>query len=137
MWQLGVICFSADGRSRISISMPQSGNRGIGESAQERAASESESESTILENKIAPTVELRSSGPKSNINLTPTDFTFGPQTSFSLLLFIGYNRFLQKRMKVIGPFKTVRVKSYHTSSLGTNSKVFYNVYVMKVSCNMK
>ena len=35
------------------------------------------------------TVELRSSGPKSNGNLTPTDLTFGAQTSFSLTIYIG------------------------------------------------
>ena len=39
------------------------------------------------------TVELRSSGPKSNGNLTPTDLTFGPHTSFSLSIYIGCNRF--------------------------------------------
>ena len=31
------------------------------------------------------TIKLHSSRPKSNGNITPTDLTFGPQTSFSLL----------------------------------------------------
>ena len=34
-------------------------------------------------------VEFHSSGPKSNGNLTPTDLNFGPQTSISLILYIG------------------------------------------------
>ena len=34
-------------------------------------------------------------GPKSNGNLTPTDTTFSPQTSFFFILYIGYNRFWQ------------------------------------------
>ena len=49
--------------------------------------------------------QLCSSGPRSNGNLTPTDLTFSPQKSFSLLLYIGYNAFWQKQVKVIGPFK--------------------------------
>ena len=82
------------------------------------------------------TVELCSSGPKSNGNLTLPDLTFGPQTSFSLILHIGYNRFWQKRMKVIGPSKLVRAKCYcilhwtsHSSEPGlvTNSIVFVNI----------
>ena len=40
-------------------------------------------------------VELRSCGPKSNENLTPTDYIVGPQTSFSLILYIGYSGFWQ------------------------------------------
>ena len=49
------------------------------------------------------TEELRSGGSKSNGNLTATDLTVGPQTSFSLIIYIGYKRFWQQRMKVIGP----------------------------------
>ena len=40
-------------------------------------------------------VELCSSEPMNNGNLIPTDLTFGPQTCFSLILYIGYNRFWQ------------------------------------------
>ena len=32
----------------------------------------------MMEIRIQSTVELRSSGPKSNGNLTPTDLSFGP-----------------------------------------------------------
>ena len=63
---------------------------------------------------INTTVDFRSSGPKSNGNLTPTDLTFSPQTSFSLILYIGDNIFRQKQIKVIGPFKFVKAKFYCT-----------------------
>ena len=43
-----------------------------------------------LDGEIVHTVE-----PRSNRNLTATDLTFGPQTSFSLILYIGYIRFWQ------------------------------------------
>ena len=38
-------------------------------------------------------VELRSSGSKSNRNINLTDLTYGPKTSFSLVLYIVYNGF--------------------------------------------
>ena len=68
----------------------------------------------FLCNEDSNTVELRSSGSKGVGNLSPTDLTFGPQISFSLILYIGYNIFWQKRMKLIGPIKFVRAKFYCT-----------------------
>ena len=67
------------------------------------------------------TVELCSSDSKSNKNPTSTDLTFGPKTSFFLILYIDYNGFWQKRMKVIGPFKFVRAKFYCIAKLPLRS----------------
>ena len=48
---------------------------------------------------VSDTVELHSNGPKRNGILTPTDLTFGPKTSYPLILYltISYDRCTQNR----------------------------------------